>query len=164
MNEDPDLQNLLQRLANLQPPDPEIHIPPDIPMPPIDNLTRREDVNVDNRSLAERAAALGIQIHSTPAEIHSTPAEIHSTPAESKWAAAQDKAKRLMELRKQMGMIPNETNKDSFHNNHNANTGSGILVGSGKKKKKTRRKRRKRKTKTKRKRRRKRKRKTRRKK
>ena len=108
-----------------------------IPMPPIDDSTPNIIHNVDNRSLVERAAALGIQIR---------------TPAESKWAAAQDKAKRLMELRKQMGMLPNEPNKDSFHNNHNANTGSGILVGSGKKKKKTRRKRRKRKTKTKRKR------------
>ena len=107
-----------------------------IPMPPIDHLTSTVP-NVDNRSLVERAAALGIQIR---------------TPAESNWAAAQDKAKRLMELRKQIGMLPNEPNKDSFHNNHNANTGSGILVGSGKKKKKTRRKRRKRKTKTKRKR------------
>jgi len=138
MSEDPDsFENLLQRLANLHDTDPEIPMPPDIPMPPIDHLTSTVP-NVDNRSLVERAAALGIQTH--------------STPAESKWAAAQDKAKRLMELRKQIGMLPNEPNKISFHNNHNANTGSGILVGSGKKKKKTRRKRRKRKTKTKRKR------------
>ncbi len=108
-----------------------------IPMPPIDHLTSTVP-NVDNGSLVEHEVALGIQTH--------------STPAESKWAAAQDRAKRLMELRKQIGMLPNEPNKDSFHNNHNANTGSGILVGSGKKKKKTRRKRRKRKTKTKRKR------------
>ena len=91
--------------------------------------------NVGDRSLVEHEVALGIQTH--------------STPAESKWAAAQDKAKKLMELRKRIGMLPNEPNKDSFHNNHNANTGSGILVGSGKKKKKTRRKRRKRKTKPK---------------
>ena len=67
-------------------------------------------------------------------------------------SSEQDKAKKLMELRKRIGMLPNEPNKDSFHNNHNANTGSGILVGSGKNKKKTRRKRRKRKPKTKRKR------------
>jgi hypothetical protein len=152
--EDPDsLENLLRRLAILHNTNPEIPMPPGIPRTPIDHLTRTEEEKKENnRSLVERAAALGIQIPSPPAEIPSPPAEIHSTPAESKWAAAQNKAKRLMELRKQMGMLPNEPNKDSFHNNHNANTGSGILVGSGKKKKKTRRKRRKRKTKTKRKR------------